>query len=55
MLYAALVLTQQLYPQFMTTIRELAGEGMIILPSSIADFANPKVPFFPGTTPSGGD
>jgi 4-hydroxyphenylacetate 3-monooxygenase len=43
MLYAALVLTQQLYPQLMTTIRELAGGGMIMLPSSIADFANPAI------------
>jgi 4-hydroxyphenylacetate 3-monooxygenase len=43
MLYAALVLTQQLYPQAMTTIRELAGGGMIMLPSSVADFGNPDI------------
>jgi 4-hydroxyphenylacetate 3-monooxygenase len=43
MLYSALVLTQQLYPQLMTTIRELAGGGMIMLPSSMADFANPAI------------
>jgi 4-hydroxyphenylacetate 3-monooxygenase len=43
MLYSALVLTQQLYPQLMTTIRELAGGGMIMLPSSMADFANPDI------------
>jgi 4-hydroxyphenylacetate 3-monooxygenase len=42
-LYSALVLTQQLYPQLMTTIRELAGGGMIMLPSSMADFANPDI------------
>jgi 4-hydroxyphenylacetate 3-monooxygenase len=41
-LYTAQVLTQQLYPRFVTSIRELAGGGMIMLPSSIADFANPE-------------
>ena len=41
MLYASLVLTQQLYPEVMSTIRQLAGGGMIMLPSSVADFANP--------------
>jgi 4-hydroxyphenylacetate 3-monooxygenase len=43
MLYSGLVLTQQLYPQIMTTLRELAGGGMIMLPSSVADFANPAI------------
>jgi 4-hydroxyphenylacetate 3-monooxygenase len=43
MLYAALVLTQQLYPQIMTTLRELAGGGMIMLPSSVADFGHPEI------------
>jgi 4-hydroxyphenylacetate 3-monooxygenase len=43
MLYAALVLTQQLYPQLMTSLRELAGGGLIMLPSSVADFANPDI------------
>jgi 4-hydroxyphenylacetate 3-monooxygenase len=43
MLYAALVLTQQLYPQVIHTLRELAGGGMIMLPSSVADFANPDI------------
>jgi 4-hydroxyphenylacetate 3-monooxygenase len=42
-LYAASVLTQQLYPKFVQTLRELAGGGMIMLPSSAADFANPKL------------
>ena len=41
--YAAQVLTQQLYPQVITTLRELAGGGMIMLPSSAADFANPEM------------
>lgn len=42
-LYAAQVLTQQLYPKIVNTLRELAGGGMIMLPSSIADFANPDI------------
>ncbi|QDW38119.1 4-hydroxyphenylacetate 3-monooxygenase [Bradyrhizobium sp. KBS0727] len=42
-LYAAQVLTQQLYPRIVNTLRELAGGGMIMLPSSVADFANPEI------------
>ncbi|MGH9384973.1 MAG: 4-hydroxyphenylacetate 3-hydroxylase family protein [Vicinamibacterales bacterium] len=42
-LYAAMVLTQQLYPKFVNTLRELSGGGMIMLPSSIEDFANPEI------------
>ena len=42
-LYAAQVVTQQLYPRMMTTLRDLAGGGMIMLPSSVADFANPEL------------
>jgi 4-hydroxyphenylacetate 3-monooxygenase len=42
-LYTAQVLTQQLYPKFVTTLRELAGGGMIMLPSSESDFANPEL------------
>ena len=41
LLYSAQTLTQQLYPKVITAIRELAGGGLIMLPSSIADFANP--------------
>lgn len=59
-LYAAQVLSQQLYPQFVNTIRELAGGGMIMLPSSIRDFANPEIANLiqktqqsPATTPQG--
>jgi 4-hydroxyphenylacetate 3-monooxygenase len=37
LLYSAQVLTQQLYPEFIRTIRELAGGGLIMLPSSAAD------------------
>lgn len=42
-LYSAQVLTQQLYPKFLNTLRELAGGGMIMLPSSVADFGNPEL------------
>ncbi|WER44639.1 4-hydroxyphenylacetate 3-hydroxylase N-terminal domain-containing protein [Cupriavidus sp. WKF15] len=41
MLYGSQVLTQQLYAKVLNTLRELAGGGMIMLPSSIQDFANP--------------
>ncbi len=39
MLYASQVYTQGLYPQFITEIRELAGGGLMMLPSSSADLA----------------
>ena len=42
-LYSAMVLTQQLYPKFVQALRELAGGGMIMLPSSVADFSNPEI------------
>ena len=42
-LYAAQVLTQQLYSKVITTLRDLAGGGMIMLPSSVSDFANPEL------------
>jgi len=42
-LYAAQVVTQQMYSRVLTAIRELAGGGMIMLPSSIDDFANPEL------------
>lgn len=43
MLYSAMVLTQQLYPKLLTQIRELAGGGMIMVPSSFKDFGCPEV------------
>jgi 4-hydroxyphenylacetate 3-monooxygenase len=49
-LYSANVLTQQLYPKFVTQMRELAGGGMIMLPSSVADFANPEIASWIGKT-----
>jgi len=42
MLYSAQVLTQQLYPEFVRAIRELAGGALIMLPSSRADLDNPE-------------
>ncbi len=42
-LYAALVYTQQLYGKVLSTLRELAGGGMIMLPSSVRDFGNPEL------------
>jgi 4-hydroxyphenylacetate 3-monooxygenase len=43
MLYSSQVLTQQLYSKILTTLRELAGGGMIMLPSSVHDFENPDL------------
>jgi len=40
LLYAAQVLTQQLYPDFIRAIRELSGGGLIMLPSSIEDLVS---------------
>ena len=41
--YSAQVLTQQLYAQVMFALRELAGGAMIMLPSSIQDFASAEI------------
>jgi 4-hydroxyphenylacetate 3-monooxygenase len=41
-LYAAQVLTQQLYPKVITTLRELAGGSLIMLPSGIRDLIEPE-------------
>lgn len=49
-LYSAQVLTQQLYGHILSTLRELAGGGMIMLPSSIADFGNPEIAALIGKT-----
>ena len=43
MLYAAQTLTQQLYSKVINTLRELAGAGLIMLPSSSVDFDNPEI------------
>jgi 4-hydroxyphenylacetate 3-monooxygenase len=50
LLYAAQTLTQQLYAKVINTLRELAGGGMIMLPSSIRDFGNPEIAGLIGKT-----
>jgi 4-hydroxyphenylacetate 3-monooxygenase len=42
-MYAAQVLTQELYPKLVNTLRELAGGALIMLPSSEADLADPEL------------
>src|SRR5690606_3317260 len=42
-MYAAQVLTQDLYPRLMNMIRELAGGSLIMLPSAVDDFADPEL------------
>jgi 4-hydroxyphenylacetate 3-monooxygenase len=42
-MYSAQVLTQELYPKVVSTLRELAGGALIMLPSSIDDFADPHL------------
>ena len=49
-LYAAQVITQQLYGAVNTSLRELAGGGLIMLPSSLGDFANPELRSLIGKT-----
>ncbi len=49
-LYSANVLAQRLYPQVIESIRDLAGGGMIMLPSSASDFANPEIAALIGKT-----
>ncbi len=43
LLYSAQTLTQQLYPKVIAAIRDLAGGGLIMLPSSVADFDDPLI------------
>jgi 4-hydroxyphenylacetate 3-monooxygenase len=45
-LYSAQVLTQRLYPDFIKAIRELAGGGLIMLPSSAEDLRSPETADF---------
>jgi 4-hydroxyphenylacetate 3-monooxygenase len=42
-MYSAQVLTQDLYPRVVNTLRELAGGALIMLPSSIRDFNDPQL------------
>lgn len=50
LLYTAQVLTQQLYPVFVNTLRELAGGSLIMLPSSVRDFADAELRALIGRT-----
>jgi 4-hydroxyphenylacetate 3-monooxygenase len=42
-MYSAQVLTQDLYPRVVNMLRELSGGALIMLPSSIHDFEDPKL------------
>lgn len=42
-LYAAQALTQKLYPRFIEQLRNLAGGGVIMLPSCVEDMENPEM------------
>ena len=42
-MYSAQVLTQEIYPRVVQTIRDLAGGALIMLPSSVLDFGNPQM------------
>ena len=42
-LYTAQVMAQEMYPQIMNTLRDLAGGSPIMLPSSAKDFENPEI------------
>jgi 4-hydroxyphenylacetate 3-monooxygenase len=50
LLYAAQVQSQEMYPQIISTIRELAGGALLMLPSSVEDFANPEIAEIIGLT-----
>jgi 4-hydroxyphenylacetate 3-monooxygenase len=50
MMYAAQVLTQELYPRLIDTIRGLAGGALIMLPSSARDVDNPELARIIGLT-----
>jgi len=41
--YAAEALQSEIYPKMLNLMRELCGGGVIQLPSSAADFANPEI------------
>lgn len=43
LLYTAQVHAQELYPQITSTIRELAGGALLMLPSSVEDFSNAEL------------
>jgi 4-hydroxyphenylacetate 3-monooxygenase len=43
LMYAAQVLTQELYPRFVEKIRSLAGAALVMLPSSARDWNDPEL------------
>ena len=49
-MYSAQVLTQDLYPKVINTIRDLAGGALIMLPSSIRDYEDPMLARIINTT-----
>jgi 4-hydroxyphenylacetate 3-monooxygenase len=49
-MYSAQVLTQDLYPRVIHTLRDLAGGALIMLPSSVRDFADPELKRIIGLT-----
>ena len=49
-MYSAQVLTQDLYPRVIQTLRDLAGGALIMLPSSVRDFRNPELERIIGLT-----
>ena len=49
-MYSAQVLTQDLYPKVINTLRDLSGGALIMLPSSIHDFADPQLARIINTT-----
>jgi 4-hydroxyphenylacetate 3-monooxygenase len=49
-MYSAQVLTQDLYPKVINTIRDLAGGALIMLPSSIRDYDDPMLAKIINTT-----
>ena len=50
MMYAAQVLTQDLYPKLVETVRGLAGGALIMLPSSSRDAEDPELARIIGLT-----
>jgi 4-hydroxyphenylacetate 3-monooxygenase len=42
-MYSAQVITQELDPKVIQTLRDLAGGSLIMLPSSVLDFGNPQL------------
>lgn len=43
LMYAAQVLTQELYPRIVDKVRSLAGGALIMLPASVRDFDDPEL------------